>query len=89
MGRLFAVILVVVIVAGAWMYFTDTDIENGEIAFVGPEVTRTGTQELSVDIPTYDVDAPDDDANGEEDEVVDDDGVNIPNDDDAGEPEKR
>jgi len=87
MGRLFAVILVVVIVAGAWMYFTDTDIENGEIAFVGPEVTRTGTQEFSVDVPTYDVDAPDDDANGEEDEIVDDDGVNIPNDDDEGEPE--
>lgn len=89
MGRLFAVILVVVIVAGAWMYFTDTDIENGEIAFVGPEVTRTGTRELSVDIPTYDVDAPDDDANGEENEIVDDDGVNIPNDDDEGEPENR
>lgn len=88
MGKLVAVVLLVAVVAGGWMYFTDTDISDDGIEVRGPEVTRTEDKEISFNVPTYDIDAPDDDDDGEEDEIIDDDGINTPNDDDTGEPDR-
>lgn len=88
MGKIIAGLAVVVIVAAGWMFFTDTDYEDGEMPEIdvqggempdvevrGPEV-ETGTR--TVEVPTVDINAPEDDADGTEDEVIDDEGVNGP-----------
>lgn len=81
MGKLLAFIAVVLVAAVGWMYFTDTDIEGGEMPDVeisGPEVRSTGTKEVTMTVPTFEVDAPEDDADGQEDEIIDDEGVEDP-----------
>ncbi|WOI52513.1 hypothetical protein [Parvularcula sp. LCG005] len=90
MGKVIAAIVVVLVAAVAWMYFTDTDVEGGEMPSVdvdggelpdvevrGPEVS-TGTKEVTMEVPTVSVDVPEDDADGLEDEVIDDEGLNAP-----------
>jgi hypothetical protein len=90
MGKVIAGIVAIVLIAGGWMYFTDTDIEGGELPSVdvdggelpdvevrGPEVT-TGTKAVTIEVPTVEIDAPEDDADGEENEIIDDEGVNTP-----------
>ncbi|MBB4659133.1 hypothetical protein [Parvularcula dongshanensis] len=88
MGKVIAAIVVIAILIFGWMYFTDTDVEGGSLPDVdveggsmpdvdvrGPEVT-TGTE--TVEVPTIGIDVPEDDADGEEDEIVDDEGLNAP-----------
>lgn len=94
MGKWIAVVGAIVLAFLAWVIFTDTDVEGGDMPSVdvdvtgdagelpdvevrGPEV-ETGTEEVTVEVPTVSVDLPEDDADGAETEVADDEGLNTP-----------
>jgi hypothetical protein len=87
MGKIIAAIVVVIVAFLGWTFLTDTDVEGGEapdldvdvsgdagempdVDVRGPEV-RTG--ETEVTIPTIDVEPPAEDADGDDDELIDED----------------
>ena len=88
MGKIIAAIVVIALLAFGWMYFTDTDIEGGalpEVEVEGgalPDVEVRGPDidlpEVDIDVEGGSIDVPEDDADGEEDELVDDEGLNAP-----------
>ncbi|MEE4212267.1 MAG: hypothetical protein V2I43_23750 [Parvularcula sp.] len=89
MGKIIAAIVVVIVAFLGWTFLTDTDVEGGRAPDVdvdvsgdagelpdvdvrGPDVT-TGEREVTV--PTIDIEPPEDDADGYEDEFADDEGL--------------
>jgi hypothetical protein len=91
MGKIVAAVVVVVLAFLGYTWLFDTDVEGefetpevevetqGEfdapdVDVRGPEVT-TGEKEVDFTVPTVDVEPADDDADGEEDEFMDEEGI--------------
>lgn len=90
MVRVLAIVAALIVAGGLWVWLTDTDVDGGDMPEIeveggempdvdvrGPEVT-TGEEEVTIDVPTVDIEPPEDDADGAEDEIADDEGFNEP-----------